>query len=469
MALIWADGFTGEKALAPAWREVVLAKGQFEQAKADLEGHAAGAQQFAAAYQALATAQTKYQSLVAEAGQALKQLAQNGQSRTHVRIVGVGRYDSAAIMPAVTTSVLGARAFADWILTRFVKSDRPLGSVEMLGSPAPGQADWTPSSAAAARLGLNAAAGALALPDEAATFANIQAAFARWLERAGASPDNAAFWYFSGHGLFKSETLLLPQDAQLPSETRSAGNLIAPARTMSNMQNIQPSTQCFFVDACSETNMELIFNVEEQPGSPLCRPPSGGAIARRDATIYFGSYAGGKAYGPENAPPYFTQELLSCLERRAGDPGWGGKQVTMSSLSSALQAAAVLRAEQESNPGIQFSETKPGMIACNAVLCELRGPVEVLVQVRCLPKDAMPTAKLFVEIAGRRTARPAPHVTSWCTTVAKGQFTAGARFDPPSQFGDVALAFDAVPPVSDASLEALTRSEAAAGAAGGDA
>jgi hypothetical protein len=452
MALIWVDGRTGAEALAPAWREYMVAKADFKNAKANPDD----AQRFAAAFKAKRTAKAKYETLVVQAEQALAQLANQGKSRTHVLVVGVGKYDSSVIIPTVTTSIHGARAFADWVLARFSSPDRPLGSVEFLSSPAPGQGDWVPSNAAAVTLGLDPA---LALPTEPATFSNIQAAFERWLRRSGAFADNAAIWYFGGHGLFKSEALLLPQDAELPSETQSARNLIAPTTTLNYMQNRLPRVQCFFIDACSENNLDLIYNVQKQPGRPLCTPTNSSAIADRDATIYFGSYAGGKAYGPADAPPYFTQELLLCLERRGGDPGRGANQVTMSSLASALKAAASRRRELENNFDIKFSESKPGIISGTGELCELRGPVEVFAQIACLPAQAMEIANIYVEMGGKRVDRPAPRGTAWCTMVEPGQCTAGAMFDRSSGFGSVPYRFFAVPPVMDISLRALVQSD----------
>jgi Caspase domain len=448
MALIWADGLTGKKALALAWRDLVSAK-----------AHAAQLQpsqpmEFAAAVQAQTTAQNYYDSLVKEATQTLEQLGRSGQSRAHVLIVGVGKYDSKDISP-LTTSVHGARAFAEWTLTRFSKADRPLGSIELLCSPATGQGEWTPSAAAAEKLGYGAAP--LPLPDEAATFNNIKEAFKRWLARAGTCADNAAIWYFSGHGLFKSEPLLLPQDAQLPTETQSADNLIAPMTTLSYMQNRQPSVQCFFFDACSETNLELTYNEQQLPGKPLVTPTNAAAINQLDATAYFGSRPGGKAYGPADAPPYFTQELLLCLDQRAGDPMYGGKQVTTGSLSTAIKAAALYRGELENNADMTFLERKFAS-SFSAQLCELRGPAEVMVLVNCLPKEAMPTAKLYVveagESPGKPTYRPKPRASLWCTPVRKGKWKASADFDPPTTFASVPEAFEPVPPVFAVCLKA---------------
>ncbi|WP_454652289.1 caspase family protein [Bradyrhizobium liaoningense] len=452
MALIWAEGFSGDRALAPAWQELGLATQRLKQAtellQQDNQKHAG---EFAQATIARNRAEQKYMLLVRDATAALKQRGEEGRSHTHVLIVGVGKYDADQSITAVTTSVHGARTFATWALTQFSKADRPLGSVELLCSPTPEQGEWKPSDLAAQKLGL--APGAT-LPDELATFDNIQRAFTEWLDRSGTWADNAAIWYFSGHGIYKSEAILLPQDAQLPANNRSPENLIAPAKTLFYLQNHQPSVQCFFIDACSEFNVDAIYNVREDLGRSLYAPTGGAAIPARDATIFFGSYAGGKAYGPENDAPFFTQELILCLNQRAGDPAFGGDQVTMASLSTALKAAALHRAEVENNFDIKFHDNRVASFL--ASLCDLPGPPEVLVQVKCMPTVAMSTALLHVTEAGgpaaKRICRPTPRATFWCTPVARGKWTASVDFVPPAYVSDP-TSFEPTPPFTDVTFK----------------
>jgi hypothetical protein len=448
MALIWAEGFAGERALAPAWQKLGLARQRLGRATPQ------DPNEFAQATIAAQAAEQAYDTLVAEATEALKQRGVEGRSRTHVMIVGVGKYDAGQSISALTTSVYGARAFVTWALTQFSKADRPLGSVELLCSPTPEQGEWKPSDAAAQKLDL---APGSTLPDEPATFDKIQKAFKGWLDRSGTWADNAAIWYFSGHGIYKSEAMLLPQDAQLPAENRSPENLIAPAKTIFYLQNHEPSVQCFFIDACSEFNVDAIYNVRENLGKSLYAPSGAAAIPARDATIYFGSYAGGKAYGPENDAPFFTQELILCLNKRAGDPVFGGDQVTMASLSTALKAAALHRAEVENNPDIKFSDQR--LASFLASLCDLPGPPEILVQVRCVPAAAMSTAVLHVTDASgpeaKRISRKVPRATFWCTPVARGKWTASAEFEPPSYVTDP-KSFEPTPPLFDVTFKART-------------
>ncbi|MDA9414030.1 hypothetical protein XH81_03990 [Bradyrhizobium sp. CCBAU 25360] len=443
MALIWARGFSDGRALAPAWLALSQAAARYESTPPEQ------VQQYAEAAIAERDARRRYNGLVAEA---TKALAAEAQPLTHIMIVGVGRYDADPNIPAVTTSVNGARKFAEWALTKFIKEDRPLGSIEFVCSTATGQAEWAPSDAAGQCLGLRAQINAF--PAEPATFQNIKTAFESWLARAGTKLENAAIWYFAGHGLFKSEAIIMAQDSRLPTEDIPGANLIAPTQTLYRLQSRKPSVQCFFVDACSEYNAYVINNPVEVPGEALCGANNGPAIPNRDATIYFGSYAGGKAYGPANDAPYFTQELIACLTKRAGDPTYEGSQVTLSSLSQALKAAASYRAEIEKNDGISFAETKPGVIGGSGVLCDLIGPQEIIVQVRCLPKDVMTRAKLYMTDAsnGTRIDRAKPLGGFWYTIVAPGKWAANADLDN-ATYVCSANPFEPKPPVFDAMIK----------------
>jgi hypothetical protein len=445
MTLLWAEGFTGEKALAPAWRRYALAAARGGDKTLPAEAR------FTATIEA-ESAKIAYDALAAEAETALAGAAAVGSSRTHALVVGVGRYEDPRI-PALTTSVYGAWAFADWMLTRFQHADRPLGSVELVLSAAPELGDWKPSAVAAEKLGVVPGEG---LPVEAATFAQIREAFKRWIARSGRQPDNAAFLYFSGHGVWKSATLLLPEDARLPGNAQSAENLINIQQTQANMFNAQPSVQCFFVDSCQEITPALLQNLDTTPGEPLYRPTNGATIPRRDAWIYYGSYTGRKAYGPEDAAPFFTQELLGCLEKRGADSGFDGTwRVTTDSLWRTLEAASYSRQETEGHD-IQFSKSTDTS-NFTAELCQIGDAPEVFVKVRCLPPEAMGAAKLYVESAGARHFRPKVQTGEWYTPVPQGDCLAGAEFDAAATLAGTSNPFRAWPPVSPVALKIQPR------------
>jgi hypothetical protein len=224
VALIWVEGFSGERALARLWTK-------YARALAKLQVGILSDDQQGAAYMESQRAKAEYDSVVRDGTYALLQRAKAEQARTHVFIAGVGHYEASGIKP-LSTSVHGAHAFAEWMLTRFEKADRPLGSVDLLTSLAPNQNEWTPPLEVANKLGLPTVT---TIPAEPATFANLKAAFESWLERAGTFTDNAAVFYFSSHGVWKSEMMLLAQDAQLPGEIKRTDNLIGVNQTVKNM------------------------------------------------------------------------------------------------------------------------------------------------------------------------------------------------------------------------------------------
>lgn len=447
MALIWVEGFVGEKALAPLWRTYALAA-------ARAGDPSLSNQERGAATIEMLDADQKYRTVVNEADTALKALAADGKARTHVLIAGVGGYQISTIKP-LTTSVRGALAFAEWALTRFDSSERPLGSVELLTSPAAGHAGWTPSPDAARQLGLENAA---TLPTEAATFQHMKDAFGRWLTRAGSLPRNAAFFYFSGHGLWKSEMILLPHDAQLPNAAgEGADNLIAMEKTYKYMFNRQPSIQYFFLDACQEVLPAVISNLNPSPGRPLC-DASNAPIIEREVYGFAGSYTGRKAYGPADKPPYFTQELLACLEHRAADPNaFDAQSVTGGSLREALLAAGRMRAEIEKQP-IQFTLVfAESGIASPPELCKVREPLQVLVRIQCMPADITKAARLYVESGGKHRAREAPLPGEWHTIVNPGECFAGADFDEQHRLIATRQDFIPRPPVFPVRVATATR------------
>ena len=448
MALIWAEGFTGERALAPLWRRRELTRAR------------SGDTSLSAAERGQAiidaeSANTAYNNLRAEAERALQEAARDGNPRTHVMVVGVGRYENPGI-PALTTSVRGAWKFAEWMLTRFRHAGRPLGSIELILSPGT-LGDWQPSPEAAAKLGLTDGSGTTTLPVEAATFANIEAAFERWLTRAGTNADNSAFFYFSGHGVWKTNPFLLPEDGQIASSTRPFDNLIDIHQTQVNLINRQPSIQCFFIDACQEVALELLENLSTTPpGEPLCGSANIPFILRRDRWQFDGAVPGRLAFGPADDAPFFTQELLACMERRAASGSRTGNtwRVTTSSLGEALKAACRYREEiDERARGINFGASAPvSSTITAATLCQIQGTPEVFVEVGCTPTTATGRANLFVEFANeqnsrQRNPRPKPLPRVWYTKVNQGDCSAGAEFEESVALANASEDFVATPPL----------------------
>src|SRR5690348_1004793 len=117
----------------------------------------------------------------------------SSQPRTHALLIGVGHYPYLPGGGATTTATtlglgqlasppISAVRLAHWLINEFNNAQAPLGSVELLVSPAPGGAlpPW---------------------PAEGATLANVRAAYKRWLARCDLNPGNLALFYYCGHGV----------------------------------------------------------------------------------------------------------------------------------------------------------------------------------------------------------------------------------------------------------------------------
>lgn len=437
MALIFADGYTGAESLATLFA-------QQEKARANVEAlrnrpDVTSAQRNAALGER-EDAQFAYENAVAIAEVAIK--SQPGD-RAHAIVIGVGRYNDPSI-PTVTTSVRGAWAFTEWLLTEYTHPNRPLGSVELLLSATNDPGDYMPSPSAALRIGV---ATGSTLPGEAATFGNIQVAYTRWLERARQHSQNAALFYFSGHGLWKNKPYPLPEDAQIASNTQPFARLINIADTVIDQATYQPGLQCYFVDACQTLPTQLLENTTAEPGTVL-NQPNNGAWVERDVHLYYGSRPGRAAYGPADAPPFFTQELLECLRKRGAQTNpIGGKWiVSTASLREALGAAANRRSVQE-KVKLQFLD-KSENVGLSNELCHLSEMPEVFVRLFCYPPHTFADAHLFVEPTGApRTERAPSAPNEWYTLVPYGPCLAGATFAPPPAWSCPTANFTPTPPM----------------------
>ncbi|HVK14220.1 MAG TPA: caspase family protein, partial [Gemmataceae bacterium] len=135
--------------------------------------------------------------------------------------------------------------------------DIPLGTVEVVQSPAPPDPADAPSKLT--RLdGKSVDIGP-------ATMAGIDAAFNAWYARCHARADNVALFYFAGHGLgIPPAQFLLASDFQHPQKIDPWENAIDFTRLRLGMWKCQARTQLFFVDACRERLFEAAMHVDPQ-------------------------------------------------------------------------------------------------------------------------------------------------------------------------------------------------------------
>lgn len=306
----------------------------------------------------------------------------------------------------VTTPRYTGLAIADWLLTRYQNPACPLGSVEMLLSPT----EPVPS-----RNGPVVA--------EAATMAKIEAAFMRWKNRCSGDPGNIAWFYFCGHGVSKDAQYLLPGDYGDPGIFQWKNNIDFDGLRV-GMRSCAAQTQIFFVDACRETPLALLTQLNVR-GNALT--DAGFADSVNCSAAYYATTPGRQAYGPDNGVTYFGQALLSCLNGVGAikkGPNW---VVDTYSLGNALGQTMVQLARRHRQP-LSCNPDPSGMGRINHVL----GP-RVIAAVSCTSEAANGVADISIR-RGATALHSAPgQPKPFIEEVDAGDWTIAVTF-PGNQF-----------------------------------
>jgi Caspase domain len=235
--------------------------------------------------------------------------------QTHALIIGVGKYKhlpggegpvlkKTFGLKQLTTPPLSATALANWMVSNLNNPAVPLGSVEMVLSPA--QRYTNPGTGSS-------------IDVAAATIANIQAAFDAWYDRCDSHPDNVAIFYFCGHGIARDNHYLLAEDFGA-SEKRPLQRTIDLERTHTGMARCAARTQILLIDACREVPYQLQGISSDDQGVALIEGRIDSDMAR-DAPILSATMQGRKAYGPPDSVTNFTRALIRALD------GAGAEQV----------------------------------------------------------------------------------------------------------------------------------------------
>ena len=261
------------------------------------------------------------------------------KAQIHAMIVGVGDYpylsggrlfDDVGVVGSIANSRLGsppisARELASWMIRNLGPSAAPrtsptLGSLELLISPTE---DYLPPSATAP------------IAVETAKLKNIRDAFRRWSQRCDKSKDNVALFYFCGHGLEHGLTLLLAEDfgadADCPWE-----NCIDFTTTWYGMADCKAATQCYFLDACRSTPIELLKGNASH--STALKTTQTLKSPKRNAPIFQSAILGQEAEAKTNAASHFAKALIQSFES-VGAANYDGQKwyVSTGSLGLALQ------------------------------------------------------------------------------------------------------------------------------------
>jgi hypothetical protein len=280
----------------------------------------------------------------------------------------------------------------DWLV--------PLGSVDLLISPAPGadlEGDY-----------------------ESATREAIDSAFDDWWGRCNQNGDNVALFVFCGHGVQAESQILLAADFG-KAKLRPWANAIDFDQTRLAFMANKARTQLFIVDACRQMTLAS-KNSLSNAASPLRAPDRNDRLHCEFDFTAKATNRQGSAYGEPNEPSYFTKALLAGLAGGAATQYEREWYIRTGELGSRIHdLMSLVQAPDDQDP--QIVTVKPTFIR--------RVPVPTAhLRVRCQPAEATSQAELSWHRAGQPSrTRPARSPEAWTVRdIPVGSSTVHATF-----------------------------------------
>ncbi|HVS13674.1 MAG TPA: caspase family protein [Thermoanaerobaculia bacterium] len=349
----------------------------------------------------------------------------------HALVIGVGGYrhmpggadpkdpvlQQVGLLPQLTSPPRSAVGFARFLLETKDDWHRPLGSIDLLVSPAPEDPD--PFD------GLTA---------DPATIGSIRTAYAGWRARCDRSEDNQAIFYFCGHGVAKREQYLMAEDFGGDAFNPWLGAFAFDSTRLA-FHACAAKTQCFFIDACRNVTTPMLLN--EPTAIPLEVLNFSEGECDHNLTMR-GTAHNERALGPKKKVSYFTQALIRALRGAAATQGDGGWVVETGQVSAHI--TTILRMVKESEG---FTQRASSEVTGGVPLLRVSNPKVELV-LSCDPSDADGIAELECTSPTRPFAE-SRHGAPWKLAVEPGFYIAKARF-PNHEFRDVTEEIIAVPP-----------------------
>jgi hypothetical protein len=246
--------------------------------------------------------------------------------QTHALVIGVGDYphlkggigrtsEAAEGMGQLTTAPASARAFIKWLVSSggYNNPERPLGSLRvLLSEPSP-------------RTLQDEAGQDLKAPDgsaflaPSAELAAVQEAATAWYDALDHDERHLGIFFFSGHGVMAG-----PDQSLLLSDFGS--QRLAPymhAISFNNMhlgmQQVKARKQCYFIDACRVQSRHSRAAGGSHPLIQLSPEAIAAPPRARVAPVFNSTLVGETAFGPANAPSFFTTALLHALRGAGAD------------------------------------------------------------------------------------------------------------------------------------------------------
>ena len=349
---------------------------------------------------------------------------------SHALVIGVGHYrylsggaeekaqsiQSIGILKQLTSPPRSAVAFSDWLVATKDQWQVPIATIDLLISPAQEDAD----------------AGVAGAAFEAATIDNIEAAYANWKARCDADDNNAAIFFFSGHGVEKGEHFLLAEDFGKNS-LKPWGGAFDFDSTRRAFHSTKAATQCFFVDACRKVTSKMLQqDVKVEPLETVDFTET--AECEFDLTMKAAA-SNEAAHGEPKEPSYFTQALQVALGGGVAERENGKWLVESGQVVKHIYDVLGMIKEDQS-----FKQRCKTEITASTTLLETPPP-NVHLRVNCTPEPANAVAQFSCK--KEPNGQPKNHAgngTPWELDVEAGVYTVKVEF-PANDFtnaGDLA-------------------------------
>lgn len=327
-------------------------------------------------------------------------------AQTHALVIGVGDYPHRPFgLKNLSSPPKSAAMFLNWLTDNHNNPSAPLGTVELLRSPAE-----------------PATIRGVETTHDTATISNVQLAFDNWYDRCDQSADNVAIFYFSGHGLERGvDRILLAEDAG-GSKNRTSYGAFNFTLTYLGLQECKANVQCFIIDACRDTNAKLA-NLIDEPSA--LKAANGRAVERRDAPILEATVGGRQAFGEVDTPTRFTEALVNALSGPGARLLNGQWVIEFDQLAQTIDLLLQVPGAPE-----QHCSREGRRWYGRTQLHYFRQPPLVSVQIACEPAEAMPLANLFVQDGGAMNmdSGTPPPLPAWTPQVPAGTYQIGATF-----------------------------------------
>jgi caspase domain-containing protein len=260
-----------------------------------------------------------------------------GVPATHALVVGVSEYDylpdaddelsaSPFGLRRLTSAAGTAAAFAEWLTANAGSLPRPLATVRLLIAPTDSERERHAAHCEASG---------------SPTLRSFLMAAEAWRADLVRSDDNAAFFYFVGHGLQgpAADEVLLLHDFGEPGGSPlrngiTTNSLVAGMAPMDSHPTV-PRLQLYFFDACRGTDRVLRRMEAAQATDAFTYELSHQDY--RQVAKYHAAIPGGRARSEINGTTIFGEAVLACLSGAAGERSPdGGWHVSVGSLGRAL-------------------------------------------------------------------------------------------------------------------------------------